>query len=628
MTSRGKSEGRRRGRRRRACAALALAAVFASWAAGPARAQADAPAAQAKDGPARIVYGGVYKEGPTTFEEVKPEEVGPLPFGYAHFNHVAYRLRTEAVVVGPHVLDFRLPSVTDRNLFAQLRVLCAEWDRIDQKAFWADCTSDEGPRARDFETRTLRARVERQRVYLVARRVEPPRPVTTRAELSVEIVAPKEPAVANRDLVYEIRVTNRGPEDAPGLELHGAGFSSSEFVRMTAPARGGGRCRQDGSNFGCRLDLLEKKTTASFFLTARPYESPRLREPRPGSFDLTVYVAAPVIDTNERDDRADSHLTVAPDPNRAPAVRFVAPREGEIFPGPTRVRLAAEATDVDGSVTKVTFYDGERLLGEGVPAGGQTFTLDWPEAAPGAHLLTVVATDDGGRADDDMRRVVVNGPLSVKLDAPEPDAVFKVRTTLRDEYVIERGTLGVTAQASVGPRGAEVREVVFHLLNQSLPGAGTTKTAAPSGTDAATGAATYSVTFDDLGTGAYSLSAVATDGRGLQSLSESVHFRVSPAPAVRLKAARLEYEAPARVELSAEARVGDNLGDPAAARGRIDFFADGRLVGSVQAGGFTGWRRGFVWEHVAAGVYHITAVAVDGDGVLSPPSNALRITVR
>jgi hypothetical protein len=443
-----------------------------------------------------------------------------------------------------------------------------------------------------------------------------------RAELSVEVVAPREPAVANREVVFEIKVTNRGPADARDLVLNGGGFASNEFVSMTAPERG--NCRQDGSNFDCRLALLEKNATARFLLTARPYESPRLREPRPFSFYVTVHVSAPVVDTNVADDQADAHVTVRPDPNRAPAVRFVSPREGEIFRGPTRVKLTAEASDVDGTLRQVAFYDGAQLLGEGAPAGGQTFVFDWPEAAPGPHLLSVVAVDDGGRADYDTRSLVVNGPLAVTLTAPEPEAVFKVRTTLRGEYVVESGTLSVAARARVAAGGGEVREVAF-VLSEGLPGVSRTKTTAtPEGTDAAL----YSVTFEDLGPGHYSLSAVATDGQGVQSLSEAVRFRVSPAPAVRLKAARLEHVAPARVELLAEARAGNNLGDPAAAGGRIDFFADGRLVGSTSAGDLRGWRRTFFWENVPPGVYKVTAVAVDGDGVLSPPSDPLIITVR
>ena len=147
-------------------AAFALGALVAS-AAGPARAQ-EAPPPPAPDGPARLTYKRVFKEGKTTFDQLPLAEAPPLPPGFKALNGTAYRLQTDAVTVGPHVLEFSVASVRDRETFDNLEVLCAGWDLIDQKLFWTPCTIREGEHAPDFEARRVRASVGREAVNLTA----------------------------------------------------------------------------------------------------------------------------------------------------------------------------------------------------------------------------------------------------------------------------------------------------------------------------------------------------------------------------------------------------------------------------------------------------------------------------
>ena len=57
----------------------------------------------------------------------------------------------------------------------------------------------------------------------------------------------------------------------------------------------------------------------------------------------------------------------AADPvNEAPQVRFINPQDGQIFVGPTDVRLVAYAQDPeDGYRVKVEFFEGTNSLGSG-----------------------------------------------------------------------------------------------------------------------------------------------------------------------------------------------------------------------------------------------------------------------
>src|SRR6266496_5338928 len=95
----------------------------------------------------------------------------------------------------------------------------------------------------------------------------------------------------------------------------------------------------------------------------------------------------------------------AADPaNEAPQVRLINPQDGQIFMGPTNVRLLAYAQDrEDGYRIKVGFFEGTNSLGFGtfVPSVCPApycpnFVLTWSNVTAGAYTLTAVASDSAG----------------------------------------------------------------------------------------------------------------------------------------------------------------------------------------------------------------------------------------
>lgn len=592
-----------------------------------------AVALPAADGPFKVEGGRIFKEGKIRFEEVEPSKVAPMPKGWAAFNNKAYRIDFgEGVVVGPHVIHFSVASASDREVFDNLRVFQAEWDKVDEKFVWQHCTIlAPDKHAPDFGAKTISAKAERLGVFVVARLVEPQPPFTAVADISVEIIAPSGKALGNRELAYEVKVTNRGPQDAADIILRGAGFSSDQFVSATPPARGNGRCKQDGSNYGCKLDLLEKGATAVFRLVLNPREGPRWRYPEEGKDFSVVAFAASLAATDPHNDNNEAHhsLLVFPDPNLVPQVKLIAPAQGELYVAPAHIKLAAEASDPDGTLTKVEFYDGGKLIGAGVPAGKNLYHLDWRDVPPGPHGLSVVVTDDGGRSDYDTTVVMVNGALTVRVNDPQPGAVFNITSKYGGEHGIEFGPLNLDATASVGANGRRIKEVAF-VLNYAAPGTrGRTESAKPVGAVGATGESRYGVTFSGLNPTSYFLTVIATDDEGVATVSSPVHFRVNSAPLVTLRPemnATTSYKAPARVTLRADvfdARDGDG---PGSKGGKVDFYADGKLIGSAATDGFLG-SSSFHWTDVPPGSYTVTAIATDADGITSVPSNPLRITV-
>ena len=80
-------------------------------------------------------------------------------------------------------------------------------------------------------------------------------------------------------------------------------------------------------------------------------------------------------------------------PNQAPTVTLTAPSPGFTVAGPANVTVTATATDPDGKVAKVVFYDGNAVVGTLTNA---PYALTLTRLAAGFHALSAVATDDRG----------------------------------------------------------------------------------------------------------------------------------------------------------------------------------------------------------------------------------------
>ncbi|MGH9761125.1 MAG: Ig-like domain-containing protein, partial [Blastocatellia bacterium] len=78
-----------------------------------------------------------------------------------------------------------------------------------------------------------------------------------------------------------------------------------------------------------------------------------------------------------------------------PAVSITSPVGGATFTAPANVTITANASDSDGTVTRVDFFNGATLLGT-VTTAPYSFALT--NLAAGMYTLTAKATDNGGAA--------------------------------------------------------------------------------------------------------------------------------------------------------------------------------------------------------------------------------------
>ena len=94
--------------------------------------------------------------------------------------------------------------------------------------------------------------------------------------------------------------------------------------------------------------------------------------------------------------------------NAAPTAIWVAPLDG------SPIILSATASDSDGSISQVDFYNGTTLIGTVLSGSagdtGSGYTATWSNVAPGTYQLTAKATDNNGAR-------VTTTPVTVTVNA-------------------------------------------------------------------------------------------------------------------------------------------------------------------------------------------------------------------
>ncbi len=79
--------------------------------------------------------------------------------------------------------------------------------------------------------------------------------------------------------------------------------------------------------------------------------------------------------------------------NQPPTVALTAPAAGSTFNAGATITLSANASDSDGSVSKVEFFRGTTSLGSDTSA---PYSVSWSGAAAGSYALSAKATDNAG----------------------------------------------------------------------------------------------------------------------------------------------------------------------------------------------------------------------------------------
>jgi hypothetical protein len=77
----------------------------------------------------------------------------------------------------------------------------------------------------------------------------------------------------------------------------------------------------------------------------------------------------------------------------APTIALTSPSNGSNFTAPATITLTANASDADGTVSKVEFFNGSTKIGEDLTA---PYSINLNDVAEGTYSITAKATDNGG----------------------------------------------------------------------------------------------------------------------------------------------------------------------------------------------------------------------------------------
>ena len=90
-----------------------------------------------------------------------------------------------------------------------------------------------------------------------------------------------------------------------------------------------------------------------------------------------------------------------------PTVTITSPSLNSVFTETATINIAATATDPDGTVSKVEFYNGTTKLGEDINA---PYTFTWNNVTKGSYTIRAVATDNENNVGEATVSVKVNIP--------------------------------------------------------------------------------------------------------------------------------------------------------------------------------------------------------------------------
>jgi hypothetical protein len=296
----------------------------------------------------------------------------------------------------------------------------------------------------------------------------------------------------------------------------------------------------------------------------------------------TYVVRARATDNNGTVSTDSATITVAA--FLPPVVQFTQPLNGQFINGGQPFVMSANASDPDGTITRVDFFTGNQLVFSDTQA---PYTTTWVPTMAGAYNLRAVAWDSQGLSRRDSIRVNVGNfvPPVVQFTTPLMGSIITVG---------QPASLQVNAS---DPDGA-VQEVRFFNGNTLIQ----TVTAPP-----------YAITWTPPSFGAYNLIARALDAQGLWARDSIRVMAQNPnTPPV------IQITAPTAGQVLAAGtptQVSANVTDPGGSVVQVRVFVNG-----VQIQSFTQAPYSFTWTPTTPGTNRVRFSATDNQGATTVDS--------
>ncbi len=133
--------------------------------------------------------------------------------------------------------------------------------------------------------------------------------------------------------------------------------------------------------------------------------------------------------------------------NQPPTCSITSPATGTSYTAPATVTINASASDPDGSITKVEFFQGSTKLGED---SSSPYSFTWSGVPGGSYTLTAKATDNSGAA-------TTSSPVYIGVQGPYGGSPRAIPGTIQAEDFDEGGQGVAYHDSTSGNSGGSYR---------------------------------------------------------------------------------------------------------------------------------------------------------------------------
>jgi regulation of enolase protein 1 (concanavalin A-like superfamily) len=243
-------------------------------------------------------------------------------------------------------------------------------------------------------------------------------------------------------------VTNQPPQITLIAPTDGSTFTAGSNVTVSAAA-------SDTDGTVSRVDFFSGSTPIGT-VAVPPYALTWQAVPA-GAYSLT---AVATDNAGATTTSAAVSIRVDPAANQPPAVTLTAPADGATYTAPATVTMSATASDAEGTIARVEFYNGATLLNTDTTA---PYAFTWSSVAAGTYAVRAVAYDNAGASGSSATATVTI--TAAGLPAGQQDADIGA-PALSGSATYDNGSYTLTA-GGTGVWGAVDQ---FHYVYQQIPG--------------------------------------------------------------------------------------------------------------------------------------------------------------
>jgi hypothetical protein len=191
--------------------------------------------------------------------------------------------------------------------------------------------------------------------------------------------------------------------------------------------------------------------------------------------------------------------------NTPPTVSITSPLSGASFNAPANITINATASDSNGTISKVEFYNGTTKLGEDTAS---PYSYAWSGVGAGTYSITAKAIDNDNAA-------TTSTAVSVSVTNPAPT----VSITSPATGTTYSAPASITINANATDSNGTISKVEFYNGITLL----SSDTVSP-----------YSFTWTGVSAGTYALTAKAYDNDSLTTTSTAVSVTVFPSVSIKV----------------------------------------------------------------------------------------------